>query len=113
MKTDTKKMLGGFLLGGMVGAILAILYTPKSGKEMRRDISKKARQIKNEAIDLIEDTIEDLKEFATDIKEKTEDIIEQGINISEKAKKELIEALEYSQNSIEKQRKKLKNVLGL
>lgn len=113
MKTDTKKMLGGFLLGGMVGAVIAILYAPKSGKEMRRDISKKARQIKNDAIDMIENTIEDVKEFAIDIKKKTEDIIEQGINISEKAKKELIEVLEQSQNSIEKQRKKLEKILGL
>lgn len=113
MRSDTKKMVGGFLLGGMIGAVIAILYTPKSGKEMRRDISKKARQIKNDTVDLIEDTIEDVREFAIDIKKKTEDIIEHGINISEKAKKELIDALEHGQSSIEKQRKKLKNILGL
>jgi gas vesicle protein len=113
MRSETKKMIGGFLLGGTIGAVLAILYAPKSGKEMRKDISKKARQIKNNAVDLIEDTIEDVKEFVSDIKEKTESIVEQGVHISEKAKKELIEALEHGQESIEKQRKKLKNRLGL
>jgi gas vesicle protein len=113
MKNDTKKMLGGFLLGGTVGAVLAILYAPKSGKEMRKDISKKTRQIKNNAIDLVEDVIEDIKEFASDIKEKTESIIEEGVNISEKAKKELIDALEHGQDSIERQKKRIKKLLNL
>ena len=113
MKNETKKLIGGFLLGGTIGAFLAILYAPKSGKEIRKDISKRVRIIKNDAIDLIDNTIKDVKEFADSIKEKTEDIIKQGVNISEKAKKELVEALEHGQDSIERQTKKIKKLLSL
>lgn len=38
----------GFLSGAVVGAIVALLYAPKSGKELRRDIKEKAGDLKDE-----------------------------------------------------------------
>lgn len=39
--SQEKSFLRGLLLGGLVGAVAALLYAPKSGKEMRRDIKRK------------------------------------------------------------------------
>lgn len=41
-------LLIGFLAGSALGAVIALLYAPKSGKEMRKDIKDKASDIKDE-----------------------------------------------------------------
>lgn len=112
MQEDAKKIAGAFLVGGLIGAAVAILYAPKSGRETRRDISKKAHRIKNRTVDLIEETIEDVHEFANNLQEKTADIIEHSKNLSDKAKKEVVAALDRGQILIEKQRKRLKDAIG-
>ena len=45
MAHDNRMMKGvviGLLAGGAIGALLALLYAPKSGKELRADIREKA-----------------------------------------------------------------------
>lgn len=44
-KKSTKSFLLGFLAGGAIGAIVALLYAPKSGKEMREDLREKKPRI--------------------------------------------------------------------
>ncbi|MFH1025667.1 MAG: YtxH domain-containing protein, partial [Nitrospirota bacterium] len=36
MDDDYKKIAGAFLLGGVIGAVVALLYAPKSGRETRK-----------------------------------------------------------------------------
>jgi gas vesicle protein len=43
-----KGLLIGFIAGSAIGAIIALLYAPKSGKEMRADIKEKAGDLKDE-----------------------------------------------------------------
>jgi len=112
MKNNGKMIGGAFLLGGAIGAAVALLYAPKSGKETRKDISRAARGIKNNTVDLIDDTIDDVNEFASNLKEKAANVVEQGVELSEKAKKEIMKTLEQGQRSIEKQRKRLTDALG-
>ncbi|KXK04649.1 MAG: gas vesicle protein [Chlorobi bacterium OLB4] len=38
-----KGMMIGFITGGIVGSIIALLYAPKSGRELRADIKVKKR----------------------------------------------------------------------
>jgi gas vesicle protein len=35
----------GFILGGLVGGLLGVLFTPKSGREMREDLSAEADKL--------------------------------------------------------------------
>jgi gas vesicle protein len=44
-----KGLLIGFIAGTVAGAITALLYAPKSGKELRSDIKKKANEFAEEA----------------------------------------------------------------
>ncbi|MEJ2684873.1 MAG: YtxH domain-containing protein [Candidatus Sulfobium sp.] len=111
---DNGKIIGGaFLLGGVAGAVIALLYAPKSGRETRRDVSRTARRISDEAVDLIEETIEDVNGFARDLKEKASDIVEQGTDLSGRTWKEVVATLEHGQRAIEKRRKRLKKALGI
>lgn len=104
---------GAFIIGGLIGAAIALLYAPKSGKETRRDISRTVGKVRKEASDVIEDTIESINRFARDVKERTEEIIEKGADLSESAKREIIERLEEGQRTFEKQRKRIIKALGL
>jgi gas vesicle protein len=36
----------GLLIGGAIGAIIGILYAPKSGEETREDLMRKAEELK-------------------------------------------------------------------
>lgn len=113
MDDNTRKIGGAFLLGGVLGAALALLYAPKSGAETRKDISRTARRVKNSTVDLIEDAIDDVNDFTSDLRKKASDVIDQGVELSDKAKKEIAATLERGQKKIEKQRKKLSEALGL
>jgi gas vesicle protein len=113
MEDDPKKIAGAFLLGGIIGALVALLYAPKSGRETRKDISKAARRVKKETVDLVEDTIESVNDFADDMKDKVSDIIKRGVELSENAKKEIIKNFEHGQKVIEKQKKRIIETLGL
>ena len=113
MEDDIKTVAGAFLLGGLIGAGIALLYAPKAGRETRKDISRAARNIKRDTVELVEDTIQSIDEFVEEVKERASDIIECGVELSETAKKDVVKSLEYGQKIIEKQRKRIIEGLGL
>ena len=113
MNDDTTKISGAILIGGLIGAAIAILYAPKSGRETRKDIIRAARRAKNSAADLIEDTIDDINDFINDLKEKASDMTGQGTDLTDKAKKEIMATLEQGQKAIDKQKQKISEALGL
>lgn len=113
MKDDAKAIAGAFLIGGLIGAGIALLYAPKSGRQTRRDISKAAKRIKNDTVELVEDTIHAINDFASDVKDRTTEIIDRGVELSDTAKKEILRSLESGQRLIEKQKKRIVEGLGL
>ncbi len=68
-----KGLLIGFLAGGVVGAILGLLYAPKSGKELRQDIKNKA-----------DGYVDDAEKFVADARDKAKDLINEGKKKSDK-----------------------------
>jgi gas vesicle protein len=56
-------------LGGLIGASVALLYAPKSGRETREDISKTAKLIKNKSVDLAEEMIEGVNDLTNNVKD--------------------------------------------
>jgi gas vesicle protein len=78
-------LLKGLIIGGLIGAVLGILYAPKSGKETREDIANKADELLTKAKEEYEKTVEKskavyeaaverLKEVEVSAKEKVEEI---------------------------------------
>lgn len=71
-----KGLLIGFLTGGVVGAAIALLFAPKSGKELRNDIKTKSNEFQEEAgkfIDIAKDKAMDL---INEGKKKSEELVE-------------------------------------
>jgi len=113
MDDDYKKVAGAFLIGGVIGAAVALLYAPKSGRETRKDIARTARRVRKETGHLVEDAVDSINDFATDVRDKVTDVIERGKDLSDSAKKEIIRNLEQGLKVMEKQKKRIIESLGL
>ncbi len=66
-KGATKGFLLGVLAGGIAGGLIALLYAPKSGRELRQDIGRKKDEL-----------ISDAEEYIDIAKSKASDIIASG-----------------------------------
>ena len=94
----TKGFLAGFLIGGAIGGAIALLYAPKSGKQLRDDISRKTNELIGEgkirtdrlwsnAKEEVETTLESANDFLNTSKEmimnkagKAKDAIKAGVS---------------------------------
>jgi gas vesicle protein len=71
----------GFLIGAIAGAAAALLLTPQSGEETRRQISQKSVELKDEAT-------RQAQRLATDAKGQVEYVQEKGrVVISDNVRK--------------------------
>lgn len=113
MNDDTTKIGGAILIGGLIGAAIALLYAPQSGSKTRKDIMRAARRAKNSTVDLIEDAVDDVSDFINDLKEKASEIADQGTDLTDTAKKEIMAILAQGQKAIDKQKQKFSEALGL
>jgi gas vesicle protein len=69
-----------FLLIGMgAGALAALLLTPKSGKQFRRDL----RRGYEDAKDTLEEWTEEAKDRVRDVRERAREVAEQGANLAD------------------------------
>lgn len=67
--------LDAFIFGGIIGAALAVLFTPITGEDARKKIKEKIDEVK----DTQKDTIENIKENTPELVAKTMQSIEEGI----------------------------------
>ncbi len=65
----TNSFLISFLLGGAIGSTIALLYAPKSGRNLRSDIGRKTGEL-----------IEEGKKLATDSGKAAKDLAESTFN---------------------------------
>lgn len=70
-----KGLLIGFLAGSAMGAVLALLYAPKSGKELRADIRLKTGDILEDAETYARSARERASEVMSDAKRRSDQLI--------------------------------------
>ncbi len=70
-----KGFLLGFIAGGAIGAVFALLYAPKSGKELRQDIKNRTDGYLDEAEKYVTDAKDKAKELINEGKKKSDRII--------------------------------------
>jgi gas vesicle protein len=94
--------LKGLILGGLIGSVLGILFAPKSGKETREELNKRADALiakaKDEYDQAIEKTkkayetsVEKLKELETTAKKKVAEVEEKVGELTDKSKESVVE----------------------
>lgn len=70
-----KKLAIGAVIGAAVGVAAGILTAPKSGRETRDDIRKKANDAKDKAALTRDDAVLKAEEFADDIRARASDAL--------------------------------------
>jgi gas vesicle protein len=84
------------VLGGIIGAALAVLYTPFKGEDARKKIKEKIDEIGSDS----KTAAEGIKENSQEVIQKTIESIEEGIN-------RLTAAVEEAKNASDEKRAEL------
>lgn len=112
--------IGGLIIGGLIGAAIGILYAPKSGKETREEIARKADEVLTKAKEEYEHAVEKskkayeatvarLKEFEQKAKEKVdeaEDLAERSVESLAEGKNRLKKAIDAGVEVFREEQKK-------
>ena len=70
-----KRGTGKFIIGGLIGAGIALLFAPKSGEELRKDLGEKITKLINKAKDIdSEEVKENIEKKVNEIKEDLKDL---------------------------------------
>lgn len=89
-------VLMSFLLGGIVGAGLALLLAPQSGEETRKKIREFADDVKDKTTGLVDQA-----------KHKVTDIVEEGKGLYDEKKSILKAAVDAGKEAYEKEKERL------
>jgi len=89
------KVLISLLAGAAIGSGLALLFAPKSGREMRGQIK-----------DLTDDAVNKTKEYATDAQEKIKSTYEAGKELVKEKQTIISSAIEAGKEAMEKERER-------
>ncbi len=94
-----------FLMGGAVGAGLALLITPRSGPETRKILKGQASAAREEALKVAD-------KVADEVREKTVELIEKSKEVVEAKKAVLESALEAGKEAMEREKERLMAKIG-
>ncbi len=98
----------GVILGGVVGAITALLLAPKSGRELRADIRRRSGELYWKARELFEHATEEAADELNTAKERARSIVqsarEQAEAIIKDAERALQEARGRAASTVERLR---------
>ncbi|MGG4220506.1 YtxH domain-containing protein [Paenibacillus jamilae] len=75
MKENYKSFIRGALAGSIAGSIAALLFAPKSGRELRQDITDRARHVSDKGQELAEKISDTSMEYTDKIKETASAVI--------------------------------------
>jgi gas vesicle protein len=117
-----KGLLIGFLAGAAVGSIIALLYAPKSGKELRADIKNKSQEFvddaeeyistaKEKASQLINEGKKKSERLVADTKEKVDSLLDEAEKILSDAKEKTNTFAQSGKEKIEKEGERLKTAI--
>jgi gas vesicle protein len=114
-----KGLFIGLLAGGAIGALIGLLFAPKSGRELRGDIKQKSDEYlddaekyianaKTRAKDLINEGKKRSERLITDAKTKSDELLKDAEKIFTDARTKASGAVQTGRKSIEDETDKLK-----
>jgi len=105
MEERDKKMAAAILLiaaGGVIGAGLALLFAPQTGRETRKDIVRYAKKARHKTDEAVEELASNVNSMVETIGEKTDELVERGRDVAGSARKDLIKLIEEGASKLEK-----------
>ncbi len=117
-----KGLIVGFLTGAAVGSIIALLFAPKSGKELRQDIKVKSQEFmdeadnylanaKDKATQLINEGKKKSEKLVSEAKEKVDALLSEAEKILHDAKDKAGTYVQSGKEKVEKESDRLKSAI--
>lgn len=72
--SDFFKFMRGMWYGALIGAVAALLFAPKRGEELRRDIRREAESLRDEARSKLQQASSTLSKQADKLEEKVQEV---------------------------------------
>ncbi len=91
--SEINTFMKGLLIGGVIGAVAGLFLAPKSGKELREDLSRKGAE-----------TLDEAKHYYSDTSSKAKAILDDALHRAEELKRE-------AQRHLSEARQKAKEIL--
>ena len=112
----------GLLAGGAIGAAIALLYAPKTGKELRQDIKSRTddyldeadkyiAEAKDKAINLINDGKKKSEKLIKEAKEKSEELLKDAEKVLDEAKAKTDEIVKTGKVKVEQKSGQIKSAI--
>ncbi len=95
MAENTGSKVSYFLVGLGIGALIGILFAPKSGEETREYLSKKAEEGKEYA-----------QRKARELRERADDLIERSKEVATRQKESISAAVEAGREAYQREKAK-------
>jgi gas vesicle protein len=115
MSTRNDNLVTGSVMlmaGGVIGAGVALLFAPQSGKRTRRDLARISRKVKDQAVDAVEEFSETVSEMVDSVSDKAAVLLDKGKDMAHSAKLDVLKAIEEGQARLEREKMRLAKLLG-
>ena len=86
--------VAGFLFGAFIGAVLALLFAPARGEEVRDQIKEKSIELKGKAQELSGEATKKAESLFGEQKTRLQEAIEEGKKAAARKKEELLAQIE-------------------
>lgn len=106
--TDALFLVGG----GVIGAGLALLFAPHSGRETRREIVRFGNKLESKSDKAIHEFADSVLDFADTVGDKAVDILHNGQDLTRKGKKNILTAFEKAQETLDHQKHRVARMIG-
>ncbi|HSE14349.1 MAG TPA: YtxH domain-containing protein [Candidatus Deferrimicrobium sp.] len=100
------------LAGAILGAGVALLFAPQSGRKTRKDISRYARKTGKMLEGVAGEVVGSVAGMADVVEEKAEEFLEKGKDLSKESLEVVLAALNEGQQRLGRQRDRLAKLLG-
>ncbi len=91
---DLGSFLSGFIIGGLVGAAVALLLAPQSGEETRTLLKEKGIELKERAEDTAEEARVRAEQVTADARTRAEELRRRGQELYDEQKGRIGKAIE-------------------
>ena len=101
----------GFLFGGIAGAVIALLYAPKSGKEVREDIRKISADLTDDAQVTLKSAQQKAETLFEETKKQLEELRKEAESALGDVKKKAADGAEKGKTAVKNERRRLSDAV--